>query len=89
VIAITESKAFERGIRPVLKIVPQEKAKEIVRFRPDPKLKARIEVLAEKSTEGQLSAAERKEYEGYIRANKFIAVLQRQARRLMGTTRRR
>jgi len=50
---------------------------------------ARIDKLAEKSTEGRLSAAERAEYEGYVRANKFIAVLQRQVRHLITTKRNR
>jgi hypothetical protein len=45
---------------------------------------ARIEELAGKSTEGQLTETERAEYAGYVRANKFIAILQRQGRRLIG-----
>jgi hypothetical protein len=88
VIATTESLAFDRGVRPVLRIVPRDKAKEIIRFRPDPRLRARIEDLAEKSTEGRLSEKERAEYEGYVRANKFIAVLQRQARHAITKRRR-
>jgi len=43
-------------------------------------LQIQIEELAMKSTEGELSTTERAEYEGYVRANKFIAILQRQAR---------
>ena len=75
--------AFDRGVRPVLGVVPREKAKEIIPFRPDPRLRARIGVLAEKSTEGQRSQRQRAAYEGYVRANKFVAVLQRQARQLV------
>ncbi len=63
-----------------MKIVLPEKAKEIVEFRADPELQVRIEELARKSSEGQLSDAERAEYAGYARANTFIAILQRQAR---------
>ena len=74
--------AFDRGVRPVLQIVLPDKAEQLLSFRPDPELQARIEELAEKSTEGQLSEEERAEYEGYVRANKFIAILQRQARQL-------
>jgi hypothetical protein len=40
-------------------------------------------VLAQ-TTEGQLTEAERAEYAGYVRANKFIAILRRQARQLLG-----
>ena len=42
----------------------------------------RIEELAAKSTEGELSEAERSEYEGYVRANKFVAILKRLAREI-------
>jgi len=75
--------AFDRGVRPVMKIVLPEKAEEVVEFRADPELQARVEELASKSTEGELSDAERAEYAGYARANKFIAILQRQARELI------
>ncbi len=76
-----EIEAFERGVRPVAELVFPEKAQAIMDFRPAPELQARIEELAEKSTEGQLTDPERAEYEGYVRANKFIAVLQRLAQR--------
>jgi hypothetical protein len=75
--------AFDRGVRPVMKIVLPERAEEVVEFRADPELQARIEELARKSSEGELSDAERAEYAGYARANKFIAILQRQARALI------
>jgi len=66
-----------------MKIVLPEKAEEILEFRADPELLARIEELARKSTEGELSDAERAEYAGYARANKFVAILQRQAREIL------
>lgn len=81
--ATPEAIAFERGVGPIMKIVLPEKARAVLRFRPSAKLKARIEELAGKSTEGQLTPAEKREYIGYIRANKFIAILQRQARQLV------
>ena len=59
------------------------KAEEVVEFRSDPEVQTRIEQLARKSTEGELSDAERAEYAGYARANKFIAILQRQAQELI------
>ena len=68
----------------MLRIVLPEKAEAVLRFRAAPELQARIEELAGKSTEGQLTETERAEYAGYVRANKFIAILQRQARQLIG-----
>jgi uncharacterized protein YnzC (UPF0291/DUF896 family) len=47
----------------------------------DQPLRERIEELAEKSTEGSLTPEERDEYAGYVRANKFVAVLRREAKK--------
>ena len=52
-------------------------------YRGDDSLRARIEELASKSTEGELTDSERAEYEGYIQANKFIAILQAKAKKLL------
>jgi hypothetical protein len=81
-VTTSESLAFDRGVRPVLEIVLPDKADAVIRFRADPQLEARIEELAEKSTEGQLTDDERAEYAGYVRANKFVAILKQQAKHL-------
>lgn len=81
--ASPETTAFDRGVRPVMEIVLPERAGEVVEFRADPELQSRIDELASKSTEGQLTEAERAEYAGYVRANNFVAILQRQARQLI------
>jgi hypothetical protein len=82
--ATAEIDAFERGVGPVLRIVLPENAEAVLRFRAAPELQARIEELAGKSTESQLTETEGAEYAGYVRANKFIAILQQQARQLIG-----
>ena len=81
-----EAAAFERGVRPLLQLVLRDKAEVVLNFHPDPALQSLIEELATKSTEGELSEEERAEYEGYVRANKFIAILQRQARHTLEET---
>jgi hypothetical protein len=77
-----EGLAFDRGVRRLLEIVLPEKTEEVIGFRADPELQARIEELAQKSTEGELTDEERAEYAGYVRANKFLAILKRQAQQL-------
>ncbi len=79
----SEIDAFDRGIRSVMQLVHPETAEALIGYRADPELQARIDELAEKSTEGQLTEAEKSEYAGYVRANKFVAILQRQARLLI------
>jgi hypothetical protein len=51
----------------------------LVALQVDPTVQARLEELADKCTEGQLSADERTEYETSVQALEFIAVLQAQA----------
>ncbi len=80
-----ETAAFDRGIRPLIQMVLLDKADAVLSFRPEPGLQDRIEELAAKSTEGKLTTEERAEYGGYVRANKFIAILQKQARLILGT----
>lgn len=78
------SAAFERGVGPLLQTVLLDRAEMVLDFCPDPALLKRIDQLASKANEGELSEDERAEYEGYVRANKFIAILRRQARQLLG-----
>jgi hypothetical protein len=79
----SEIAAFDRGVRPLMQIVLSEKAEAVISFGADPELQERIDELAERSAEGQLTEAERSEYAGYVRANKFVAILQQQARRFI------
>jgi hypothetical protein len=58
-------------------------ARRILNLRADPVAQERIDKLAEKSTEGELSSGEREEYELYISTGNFIAILQAKARALL------
>jgi hypothetical protein len=84
----SESLAFDRGVRPMLEIVLPGKADAVIGFQADPALQARIEELARKSTEGELTEDERAEYAGYVRANKFVAILKRQAQQIANSRHR-
>jgi hypothetical protein len=75
--------AFDRGVEPVFRILTQDQARQILAYRADPELQQKIEVLAAKSNEGELTDEERAEYEGYVRANKFVAIMQAKARQLV------
>lgn len=74
-----EAVAFDRSVHPLLRMLLIDKADAVLSFRPDPAVQDRIEELAAKSTEGELSGQERAEYEGFVRANHFLAVLRRRA----------
>ena len=72
--------AFHRGVYPLLRLLLPGKEKAVLAAKPDRALRERIGQFAAKSTEGKLTAKERDEYEGYVRANKFAAILRREAR---------
>ena len=72
--------AFQRGLHPVLRILLPGREDAVLALPPDEAVRERVETLARKSTEGELTAPEREEYAGYVQANKFVAVLRREAR---------
>ena len=71
--------AFQRGVGPLLQLLLPGKEHAVLSIAPDEALRERIEILAAKSTEGELTYEEREEYAGYVLANKFVAVLRREA----------
>ena len=75
--------AFDRGTDPIIEFFSVDQARALVAYRGDDSLRARIEELTAKCNEGELTEAERAEYEGYIRANNFIAILQAKAKKLL------
>lgn len=80
-----DATAFDRGTDPILQFFTVDQARGIVQYRGDVGLQKRIEELAGKANEGELTPDERAEYEGYVRANKFMAILQAKARKLLAT----
>ncbi len=81
-----QNNAFDRGIDPVLKmILSTDKARTVLDYRADESLQQRIEELADKCNEGELSLSERAEYEGYVRANNCVAIIQAKARLVLAS----
>ena len=56
-------------------------AEALARLRAPAELQERIETLADRCTEGTLTADEREEYETLVRLGNFIGILQGRARR--------
>ena len=80
-IPMINSSAFDRATQPIFGILTPEQVHQIVDYHTDQTLQDRIAQLAEKANEGELSDDEQAEYEGYTHANRFVAILQAQARR--------
>ena len=73
--------AFQRGVGPLLELLLPGREDAILSAQTDLALRTRIEELASKNTEDTLTPEERDEYAGYVRANKFVAVLRRTAKK--------
>lgn len=78
-----ESDVLDRLLEPVSGCLTPEVARRIVKLRADPVAQARVEELAQKSTAGRLTASERAQYQTYVSAGTFIAILQSKARRIL------
>jgi hypothetical protein len=80
------ARPLDRILDPVGRCLTPEVARALVELRADPETLARIEQLADRCTEDQLSPTERAEYEAYVSAMDFLSVLQAKARRLLSGT---
>lgn len=70
---------------PVSACLTPDVARRIAGLRASPQVQQTLDELAEKSTEGTLTSAERADYETYVRAINFIGLLQAKARAVMPT----
>lgn len=75
--------ALDRLLDPVTRCLTPEALHRLAGLRADADLQERLETLADKNTEGQLTPAEREEYETYVRAISVISILQAKARKLL------
>jgi hypothetical protein len=74
---------LERLLEPVTRALNVDTAKKLVRLKADAKVQARVAQLARKCNEGELTPAERAEYDRYIAFADFVAILQAKARLLL------
>ena len=80
---ITNGRILKRILGPVSSSLNDEAARKLIGLRADRKAQARVAELAEKCNEGELSPRERREYEMYVMAGHFVAILQAESRILL------
>jgi hypothetical protein len=71
---------LDRLLDPVGRALTPEVARKIVSLRADAETQRRIDELADRCTEGQLTPEERADYEALVAAAGVIAILQAKAR---------
>jgi hypothetical protein len=80
-----ETSVLDRMLDPLSRCFDGESARRVTEYRIDPTVQARVDILAERANEGLLTPEERAEYEAYINADDFIAILKLKARRYLDT----
>ena len=76
-----ETSPLENVLRPLAASLSPDAARTVVAYSLDSVVEARIDELAEKANEGQLTEAERAEYQQYIQAMDLVMILQLMARK--------
>jgi len=71
-------------LAPVVQCLTPDAACKLVNLKADAVVQARLEELADKCAEGQLSSDEQLEYATYVHAIEFIGVLQAHACCMLG-----
>jgi hypothetical protein len=79
--------ALNRLLEPLSQSLGVEGAQQLLDFRIDPAVQARIDELADRSNEGLLTEAERNEYVGYIEGISLINLLMATARGMLSSKR--
>jgi hypothetical protein len=77
------SAMLERLLEPVNESLNIEAARILIRLKADASSQARIDELARKCNEGELTPAERVEYKRFVTVGTLIAILQAKARLLL------
>jgi hypothetical protein len=80
------SAVLDEMLEPVSRCFGLETARALAGFRVNERTQERVEALAEKCNQGQLTADERAEYEAYVQASTLIGILQAKARRMLAQT---
>ena len=74
---------LERILEPVSSSLNEEAARKLLDIKADRKMQALVSKLADKCNEGSLTPEERREYEMYVMAGHFVAILKAKARILV------
>jgi len=80
-----ENTVLDEVLEPVARCFTPDVARQIVALRTAPTLQSRLDELAGKANEGELTEEEREQYEAYVEAIDLIGILQVKARKILAT----
>jgi len=76
----TVTGCLDRWLDPVGRALNPDAARQLLNLKADDDTQRRVEELADRNTEGQLTDDERSEYQALVGAAELVAVLQAKAR---------
>ncbi len=79
----TQDAILEEMLEPLVEALTPETARAIAQIQPKAAVQARVDQLASKCNEGNLSGEERAEYEDYVRVGNLLAVIKAKARQVL------
>jgi len=77
---------LDQLVAPLGDCLTPESARRLLALKPDPELQRRVDDMATRHTEGQLSPEEEAEYGRYVYFDTFIAILKSKARQLLANS---
>lgn len=77
---------LNRALEPIGGCLTSTAAAKLLRLKLDKKTQARLDVLADKCTEAELSAEEREEYESAVLTLELVTLLQAEAQAFLAST---
>jgi hypothetical protein len=76
---------LDRVLDPLAECLNAEAVRRLLDLRIDPEIQARVEFLAQRANEGELTAEERSEYESYMEAADLLAIFKLKAKQHLET----
>ena len=79
----SENAALDEVLEPVARCFTPDVARQIAALQAAPAFQTRLDELANKANEGELTERERAQYEAYVEAIDVISILQAKARTIL------
>jgi hypothetical protein len=84
--AAQELQVMDEMLQPLSAAMTPETAKVLSRLQATPSMQARVDELAARCNEGELTIDERAEYEMYVRIGNLFALIKAKAKSLLAET---
>ena len=79
----TQEAILDEMLEPLVEALTPETAKALSQLQPKPAVQARVDQLAAKCNEGDLSTEEQAEYENYVRVGNLLALIKAKAKQII------